>query len=148
MDIPNTTGQNNDRLIHLTIPAEFQFLSVVNAAIAAMLDQEQSNSSQEMLTYQVQLAVHETCTNIIEHACAGEGGRIEAVIALDETQRQLIVDLYDTGNAFILSEFTQPNLNEPNTSGYGLFIIHELMDSVCYYPKTGRNHWRLIKRLD
>jgi serine/threonine-protein kinase RsbW len=69
-----------------------------------MLDQEQSISSQEMLTYQVQLAVHETCTNIIEHACAGEGGRIEAVIALDETQSQLIVDLYDTGNVLLFSQ--------------------------------------------
>jgi serine/threonine-protein kinase RsbW len=147
MGSSNPTEQDHKGEIHLNIPAEFQFLSVVNAAIAAMLDQEQSSSSQEMLTYQVQLAVHETCTNIIEHACAGEGGRIEAVITLDETQCQLIIDLYDTGNGFILSEFTPPNLNEPNTSGYGLFIIHELMDSVCYHPESGRNHWRLIKRL-
>jgi serine/threonine-protein kinase RsbW len=146
--IQQSSRSREENCIRLNIPADFQYLSVVSAAIAAMLDQEQSDPAQELLIYQIQLAVHETCTNIIEHACAECSGHIEAAIRLEEPEQQLVIDLFDTGNSFVLSEFKSPNLEEPNTSGYGLFIIHELMDSVIYHPQPGRNHWRLVKSLN
>jgi serine/threonine-protein kinase RsbW len=148
MQSSHITSRSRDKCIRLNIPADFQYLSVVSAAVAAILDQEQSDPKQEMLIYQVQLAVHETCTNIIEHACAGLSGHIEVAIQVIESELQIVIDLYDTGNSFILSEFKSPNQEEPSINGYGLFIIHELMDNVVYRPQPGRNHWHLVKSLN
>jgi serine/threonine-protein kinase RsbW len=147
MQASDERDQNHDSIVRLNIPAEYQFLSVVSAAASAILDKDQNDPRQEMLIYQIQLAIHETCTNIIEHAFRQSTGRIEVSIAIIQSEQQLVVDIYDTGSSFVLSEFQSPNLNEPNTSGYGLFIIHEMMDSVSYHPQPGRNHWRLIKHL-
>jgi anti-sigma regulatory factor (Ser/Thr protein kinase) len=46
-----------------------------------------------------------------------------------------------------LPEVQPPNEKEAQTSGYGLFLIHSLMDEVRYHPWPQKNHWQLMKRL-
>jgi anti-sigma regulatory factor (Ser/Thr protein kinase) len=58
-----------------------------------------------------------------------------------------VVDLRDSGQAFDLPSIQPPNENGVQTSGYGLFLIHRLMDEVQYSPETGNNRWRLVKIL-
>jgi serine/threonine-protein kinase RsbW len=135
-------------VIRLELPATHKYLSVLEACVSAMLERVESIPERNTLAYNVTLAVHETCTNIVEHAYAGRAGTIKATLSLADEPRRLVIDLYDTGRPFTMpSDIQQPNLEEVQTNGYGLFLIHELMDEVSYRPQSGDNRWRLVKNL-
>jgi len=132
--------------VRLSLPAQHKYLNVVGNCIRALLVNENQLPDQDALIYNVELAVHEVCANIVEHAYAGIAGRIEVVFTLAEEPRQIVVDLHDNGRSFDISTVTEPDLSQPRTSGYGLFLVHHLMDEVSYSPTPGNNHWRLAKR--
>ncbi len=140
-------GESPNVTFQLNIPASFRFLNVVSSSITAVLEQVNGLSERDNLTYNIILAVHEVCANIVEHAYGGEDGRIQINVALNETENRLIVDLLDTGRSFDLSEMAQPDLDMAPIRGYGLFLVHELMDKVTYKPGDKKNHWRLTKKL-
>ena len=129
------------------IPATFKYLNVVSNSLTAILEQVDDLPERANLTYNIVLAVHEVCTNIVEHAYAGNGGKIKIDVCLDEQSRSLRVDLYDTGQPFDLTEVAPPNLDEAPVRGYGLFLVQELMDEVTYKSGQENNHWRLTKHL-
>jgi len=133
--------------VRLELPATHKYLNVIGACIRAMLDREQGLPGQESLFYNIELAVHEACTNIVEHAYAGISGRIDIAFTLDESLRQFIIELNDRGQSFSLSDVVAPDLSQPQTSGYGLFLVNQLMDEVTYFPQPGNNRWRLVKNI-
>jgi serine/threonine-protein kinase RsbW len=135
--------------VRLDFPARHMYLHLLSDCIAAVLRRVEGLRDAETLLYNVQLATHEACTNIIRHAYNQTGeGRIEIVLTLQFAQPAcLTIDLYDTGRAFDSDAYTPPDLDKVQEYGYGLFLIRNLMDSVSYTPTVGRNHWRLIKKL-
>ncbi|MBE2220076.1 MAG: ATP-binding protein [Anaerolineae bacterium] len=133
-------------VIRLTVPAQHKFLNVVGTCIRALITNESNVSDRDTLIYNIELAVHEACANIVEHAYAGLSGRIEVAFTLVEEPRRFIVELGDNGRSFDLSTVSAPDLTKPQTGGYGLFLVHQLMDKVDYYPEPGNNHWRLVKQ--
>jgi len=139
---------NNADGVRLDLPARLESLSVLEACVTALLSQEPNLSDRDARTFEVALAVHETCLNIIEHAYRGQPGRVQVSFTFLDNPRRLVVELHDGGAAFDLSQVSTPNLAEPQTHGYGLFLIHRLVDDVVYTPKPGNNHWRLVKRLE
>lgn len=134
-------------MIRLEFPASYKYLNVLEACITAMLDRVESVPERNTLAYNITLAVHETCTNIVEHAYADRAGLIKAILSLADEPRRLVIDLHDTGRSFSMPDVQQPNLEEVQTNGYGLYLIHELMDEVIYRPQSGNNRWRLVKNL-
>jgi serine/threonine-protein kinase RsbW len=135
-------------VIRLELPAEYRFLNVVSACLAALLEQVDDLAARDIVTYNMQLAVQEACTNIIDHAYEGQdGGQIAVAIALDGPPRRLTIDLYDNGQPFDASQTAAPSLDEPQVHGYGLFLMRELTDSVHYERLKDRNHWQLRKAL-
>ena len=77
------------------------------------------------------LAVSEACANVIKHAYGGRAGNpIELRLTIDE--RSLTLKICDTGVEFDLEGYQPPDLSEPHEGGYGVFIIHSLMDEVEY----------------
>ncbi|MCP4424516.1 MAG: ATP-binding protein [Chloroflexi bacterium] len=139
--------RNHEVVFRLDIPATFKYLNVVSGSLTAVLEQIDDLPERESLTYNVTLAVHEICANIVEHAYAGEGGRIKMDIHLNERLDRLVVELYDAGEKFDLAAAPEPDLDIAPIRGYGLFLVRQLMDEVSYQPGTGQNHWRLMKRL-
>jgi serine/threonine-protein kinase RsbW len=133
--------------VRLDLPADIQYLGVLEGCLNALLSQETGLADREARTFEVILAVHETCSNIVEHAYGDQPGRIEVSFTFRDDPRRLIVDLHDTGRPFQLPEIRQPNERAPQTRGYGLFLIHRLMDEVIHEPAPGNNHWRLTKLL-
>jgi serine/threonine-protein kinase RsbW len=131
----------------LEIPAVVNSLPVVSNIFSAILEQVTGIPERETTTYNVLLSVHEICTNIIEHAYENKGGRIEIDIQMDEQSGVLTVDLFDKGQSFNLADVSQPDLDSAPVRGYGLFLVHELMDEVSYSPVDEKNHWRLVKRI-
>lgn len=136
--------------IRLDLPATYKYLNILGACLTEMLSRVEGLSDPEVLAYNLQLAVHETCTNIINHAY-GETrpeNRIEITLKLEPIPRSLIMELQDTaGGAFDLSKIAEPNLEEGQIHGYGLFLIRSLVDEVNYESHSGKNIWRLVKKL-
>lgn len=131
----------------LDIPAVVNSLPVVSNIFSAILEQVDGIPERETATYNILLSVHEICTNIIEHAYENQGGRIQIDIQMDEQSGVLTVDLFDNGRSFELADVPQPDLDSAPIRGYGLFLVHELMDEVSYLPAQEKNQWRLVKRI-
>ena len=135
-------------LVRPELPAEHRYVNIVSACLAALMERVDAIAEREAVVYNIQLAVHEACTNIVDHAYHGQaGGRIKVELSLVGVPRQLIVDLYDNGRPFAGLQTPAPELDEPQTHGYGLFLMQALVDDVQYERPGGRNHWRLSKQL-
>ncbi|MCS6871030.1 MAG: anti-sigma factor antagonist [Anaerolineae bacterium] len=90
-----------------------------------------------------ELATEEWCTNIIEHGYNKHGiqGRIEIVCqALPSVFR---ITIYDDSPPFDPTTLPVPDRNAPlkdrQPGGLGWFFIQELMDTVQYEYRNGRN---------
>jgi len=111
-------------------PARFSDLDQVRdfvgqAAEASGLDPE--------AVYQVQLAVDEAFTNIVEHAYGGECDK-EILCTCQILANGLSITLRDCGQAFDPTRVPDPDLEadleERRIGGLGLFFIHQMMDEV------------------
>ena len=135
--------------LQLNLPAHLGFLALVSESLRAVLEQAPDLPEKESLLYGVQLAVQETCTNIIHHAYGDSAiadGRLALEIRL--AADRLEVQLEDSGAPFTLPDpATLQPPTEPQEHGYGLFLIYSLVDEVVYRPAPGRNRWVLIKHL-
>lgn len=138
---------DQDTVIRLDIPAAHQYLNILGAAIQALLSRVPGLENRARFIYSVELAVHETCTNIVEHAYDDTTGRIQVTMTMHPEPRELIVDVHDKGRSFDLSQVRTPDLDQVQTHGYGLFLVQELMDEISYQPEDGGNHWRLVKHM-
>ena len=134
--------------IRLDLPASYGYLDAVSTLIAALLDSVEGLREPAVLIYNIQLAVYEACTNIVRHAYGGRtDGRVKVTLILNRQARRLTVELIDTGSSFDPSAVAAINLDQPHERGYGLFLIHSLLDQVTYDPQPGRNRLLLVKDL-
>ena len=141
--------QECDEKIGLELPASFEFLSLLGDPIRALLAQVDTlnEEQQQTLAYNLELAAYEACTNIVEHAYAGEPGKIELFFCLDKSRTVFTIGLHDSGRSF---DFEPDAVRLPELDqfrGYGLYLIQQLVDELQYWSLAGDNHWRLIKRL-
>ena len=131
--------------------ATHEQLSKLESQINAILADVNWVSEPDVLRYNVLLAVHEACANIVDHAYDytnhKEAEQIHITLQRACNPCRLIVELEDNGRSFDLTAVSEPNLDELHESGYGLFLIHQLMDEVTYTSLSNRNYWRLIKYL-
>jgi anti-anti-sigma factor len=100
--------------------------------------------------FDIQMAVDEACTNIIEHGYQGdESGIIE--INYSYTDDECCITLRDFGAHFDPDAVPQPDIHAPleerPIGGLGLYFMRELMDSVEFEfdPEEG-NVLTMIKR--
>jgi len=136
----------------ITLSAQFKNLEelrnfVGRHAIAFKLNEKQ--------VYQVQLAVDEAFTNIVEHAYGGECQEmIECTCRI--TDQGLEITMQDCGNNFEPAKIPDPDLHaaleEREVGGLGLFFIRQLMDEVEFKfitetePARKCNLLRMVKR--
>ncbi len=133
--------------IRLDLPATPRYLNVLGDCIAALLSHVNTLPDPQTTIYNVQLAVHEACTNIIDHAYNGQEGRINITMTLNWQPPKLTIELVDTGKSFDPLAVPPANLDEPHVRGYGLHLMKQLMDDVTYKTAPGSNMWRLVKNL-
>jgi len=132
--------------VALELPAAHRYLNIATACIAAWIERIEDVPDRGMVSYALQLAVQETCANIVDHAYAGaEDGRIHIELSVQAEPRCLVAEIYDAGRPFEPGQARQPDLEHGQERGYGLFLMNQLMDVVTYERLPGRNHWRLIK---
>lgn len=149
MDYPET--------VHVTIQATYKNLQIIGehvrsfcAEVAAAEKSPALNLSETELSaiaFDVELAVHEVCNNIIDHAYGHENGQIAITLCYAPRTKQLHIDVQDTGPPFDASTVVPPNLEQPQTGGYGLFLANQLVDEVTYTRVENSNIWHLTKQL-
>ncbi len=131
--------------VQFELPAKYECLHRLHTHVQEMLAQVDNLPTPAITIYNVQLALHEICNNIIDHAYGHEYGQIKVVLTVTPELGHFRADLYDNGESFDPSSAQTPNLDEPQEAGYGLFLAHELMDDVIYEQYLGGNHWCLVK---
>lgn len=105
----------------------------------------------ETESYHLQLAVDEACANVLRHAYGGRGGYIELTIRAVEDELQVTVR--DWGKAFDPLGVPLPDisasLEERTLGGLGLYLMHQVMDSVSYqFDGAQGNTLTMTKRVN
>ena len=100
--------------------------------------------------YEIDLAVDEAVSNIIDHAYKGLG-RGDVRFKINHTDEAMTIVLADDGKAVEFSKVPKPDLTSPlaerSERGLGVFLIHQMMDEVYYEPNYGEgNQLTMIKR--
>lgn len=102
----------------------------------------------KMEVEQLKMAVDEACTNVIEHAYAGQSEQpIDIAIILNRDK--LTIRIRDKGQTFNQTAYQEPNLIEyaktRKSGGFGVHIMRKLMDEVAYRTTGGYNECCLVK---
>ncbi len=104
----------------------------------------------ERTAWEIELAVDEATTNIIQHAYAGQQpGDIRMVCGRDGNH--FIVSLFDHGTPFDPKTVPAPDLtssiDQREAGGLGIFLMGRMMDDVQFNidPITGENELRMVK---
>lgn len=135
---------NQSRTVHLTVAATFEDVRKIDEAVVRLLREAHGVSDETI--YNVELAIHEICTNIVEHAYASQpAGRIDVVFTMDMPKRTLSATLRDAGREFDRGQVAPVDFDTPREGGYGLFLAEALMDEVRYERKSSHNVWHLKK---
>lgn len=100
--------------------------------------------------YAVELAVDEACSNIIDHAYAGEG-KGDLNCSVEVAEGQVTIVLQDFGRPFDPNKIPKPAINVPldnlKPRGVGYFLMSKMMDEIHYKTsKTEGNILTLVKR--
>jgi len=103
----------------------------------------------ERANYDLQLAVDEACTNVIQHAYGGRAGEIE--VTVEPAEGGVRVTVADWGTPFELHKVPVPDVAAPleqrEVGGLGLFLIHQLMDDVRFdFDAELGNTLTMVKR--
>lgn len=97
----------------------------------------------------LKLAITEACTNVIKHAFKFDSSRTFGIHMRASPILFQISVQYDDAK-FDPTRIREPNLEEVQDSGFGVFIIRQIMDDVRYTtdPTSGAVELRMIKILD
>jgi serine/threonine-protein kinase RsbW len=101
--------------------------------------------------YDVQMAVDEACTNVIEHAYRGRSdGTID--IGCEKRGKEFIVTIQDFGERFDPKKISRPRTRDPlskrNIGGLGIFFMHKMMDKVKFDFSSGHgNRLTMVKKI-
>ncbi|MEN8188920.1 MAG: ATP-binding protein [Thermodesulfobacteriota bacterium] len=100
-------------------------------------------------TFQINLALDELVTNIINHGHGGDSGDHFIDIQMRMDGSKLTIVLFDDGPPFDLTSAADPNLDaaldERPVGGLGIFLVRQYMDKVEYKFQEGKNSIILVK---
>lgn len=98
----------------------------------------------EALLSRAELAVHEACMNVIDHANLPDGAVIDLRLALEPDR--LTVWVMDPGDEFDMSGVAAPPEGTLQERGYGVKIIRALVSELTYRRTAEGNE--LTLRID
>jgi len=123
-----------DRLT-LSLPSHPRYLCVLQGFFGSLLTGLSCSSSEGT---RVTLAVHEACTNIMEHGYQGDTAqRIDLTVLI--TPEELAVEIRDYGSKPDLAVIQPRALHDVRPGGLGTHFMRSIMDTVTYdvSPDTG-----------
>lgn len=132
----------------LTIPSSTRHLSQVRRFVERYA--REARLSDDVVD-QFRLAVDEACTNVIEHAYAGDESR-EIAVSVSVTPARFTVVIRDQGLAFEPQKYQSPDLmdlvQQRRDGGFGVHLMRRLMDRVEYRRRGEYNEVALTKYVE
>ena len=106
----------------------------------------------EELCFELEIAVVEAVNNAIIHACADDPNQ---QLDLEITSQPDIITITLSDQGLCFDCFSEPPcpvtdstaIEELPESGFGLYLIHQVMDKVDYSSQKGINTLKMIKNL-
>ena len=87
----------------------------------------------------VELAVGEACINSIRHCSAEIPEESSVSVCFQLEDDKLVVMIRDSNAPFDFDSVAPPDFDEVPESGYGIYLIKQIMDEVHYVYKDGQN---------
>ncbi|MAU11073.1 MAG: hypothetical protein CL607_14725 [Anaerolineaceae bacterium] len=101
--------------------------------------------------HQVQIAVEEIITNIVEHGYRADPQSAVIDIAVEREGQQVIITITDDAPLFNPLLNTEPDPHTPledrKTGGWGVYFVKQYVDAVHYRAASNRNQITLIKKI-
>jgi serine/threonine-protein kinase RsbW len=136
------------RTFSLSVDSNVEQLAAVSEFVEAATRACEMDDDQ---TYDVQMAVDEAVSNVIEHAYRGRSdGTIN--ITCEQRGSEFVVTIQDFGERFDPKKIVKPKTSAPlskrSIGGLGLFFMSKLMDKVefKFSERTG-NVLKMIKKI-
>ena len=129
----------------LELPSETAALPRVRAALRELARDAEGVPLAARELAEVELAVHEACTNAIRHAHRCDASK---TIRVEMRRREdaLEVLVRDRGAPFDIDSFQAPAPEALQEGGYGISIMKSWMDEVTLSRENGGNVLRLVRR--
>lgn len=143
-----STLQKKSDVVRLKLLADCTNLGIIRkfiTGIATMM----GFSKDEI--YQIELAVDEACTNVINHAYMDKGSKEKNInVTVKKKPDQIEITIADRGVGFDPDALKTPNMDEylkgRKPGGLGVHLIKTLMDEVNFRIKPGvRNEVEIVK---
>jgi serine phosphatase RsbU (regulator of sigma subunit) len=135
---PNDAAADPAADAFLTIPASHLGARDIGPWLAALCAGRPGGG--ECLS-RLELALHELCINIVDHAYLGQEGEIRIAGWLSDAGIRL--EIRDRGTEFVQEMVATPEPGVPQIRGYGLFLIEKLIDSSHYLRQQDENVWTM-----
>jgi serine/threonine-protein kinase RsbW len=106
----------------------------------------------ETAIFEIEMAVDEACSNIIDHAYEGDfNGEIECTCSVKENS--FLVILHDNGHSFDPKQVPLPDLycplEERGEHGLGLYLMYKYMDEINFdFSDNTGNTLTMVKHKD
>jgi serine/threonine-protein kinase RsbW len=136
---PTLEPSDYSKAVKRTYPAQFESLQGIREFVAKQAGDYGFNSNE---VYDIQIAVDEAFTNIIEHAYGGECVK-DIECACSAIENEFTVTMIDTGITFDPTKVPEPDtsipLEERDIGGLGVHFMRIYMDEVSFsrIPTSG-----------
>jgi anti-sigma regulatory factor (Ser/Thr protein kinase) len=117
----------------LVLPADHEALRQLGSWLAELIGTPCAGQLPDLLS-RSELALHEVCVNVVDHAYQGGPGELTVSGWADDTTVELRIT--DSGGAFEQHTVVAPQAGVPQIRGYGLMIVRQLVD-VLHYERVG-----------
>jgi serine/threonine-protein kinase RsbW len=127
----------------LVIPADAMSVRELSGWLAGLL--AETGPEATVLQTRVELAVHEVCMNIVDHAYGAEHvpGTDDLTIDGAVDHDAIRIEVRDRGAGFDIDAVPKPEPGVPHIRGYGLVIVEKLVDALGYVRRDDTNIWSL-----
>lgn len=124
----------------LHVPSDLKFLTIVEGWLLGSLEAALGDSVDwQSQSNRLRLALVEAYTNVVRHAHRDQPN-LPILLRLELKDRNLILEIWDHGKGYDISNYVKPAPENKQESGYGWLIIQRLMDHVEYRLQVnGRN---------
>jgi serine/threonine-protein kinase RsbW len=99
----------------------------------------------EKLAYDLNLVLTEAMANAIKHANVDDPAK-EVHIEISIADQRLIIRVFDFGEGFDIKQYVEPR-HPLDEHGRGIYLIHTIMDEICYSPTTTGHVLEMSKNL-
>jgi anti-sigma regulatory factor (Ser/Thr protein kinase) len=131
----------DDRLT-LSIPSNPRYLCTLRAFCSSLLE---ALGFPRIDVDRVILAVHEACTNVIEHCYGGDmAQRIDITVFV--TADDIAIEVRDYGQKQDVTAIKPRALHDVRPRGLGTYFMQSVMDDVTYHSSDTGTLVRMTKR--